>query len=313
LGTQLWRQLGSVQASAEELMRRHRDVPRLQAFRYACGLSQDQAAARYNETTGHRTTLGGTTVNAWETWARGQGGSPPSLSALLILAETYARGSLGVAAEQISAADLIEGSDDRLAPEDRAALSALPVGVSPGSHDPTDQTAGTLPPGALRLVTSAVDVHTALVKVVDGARETLVAVGSRSREPAYLRRIEHVVRTRPGLVHYRILIGPPHAQLLKEHLLALLDARPHGPTARDAPLRMCLVNDLSTDHERFFTASENAAVVVLPSANSPTNFDTALVVDDPDYARRLVEHGQALYGRRVLDTTESIHDLPVLR
>ena len=53
-------------AAAAELMARHQDVPSLQAFRYACGLSQDQAAARFNAVTGHRTTLGGTTVNAWE-------------------------------------------------------------------------------------------------------------------------------------------------------------------------------------------------------------------------------------------------------
>jgi hypothetical protein len=37
------------------------------------------------------------------------------------------------------------------------------------------------------------------------------------------------------------------------------------------------------------------------------------VVDDPAYAGRLVEHGQALYGQQVLDTPAAIHALPVLR
>jgi hypothetical protein len=52
LGRTLWAETGSVQAAAAELMHRYRDVPSLQAYRYAAGLSQDQAAARYNEVTG---------------------------------------------------------------------------------------------------------------------------------------------------------------------------------------------------------------------------------------------------------------------
>jgi transcriptional regulator with XRE-family HTH domain len=359
-GTGLWQQTESVPAAAEELMRQHRDLPRLQAFRYACGLSQDQAAARYNEVAGHRTTLGGTTINAWETWARGQGaGSPPPLSALLILAAAYSRGPLGVAADAVTAADLVDGIDERLAPEDRVALRALSQGAlprpdplagkrrdtvgertdRPGSLPCTDspaaqlkqpaaqlkqtaaqlkQTAAqlkqTAATGAVRLVTSAEEVSAALLEVVDGAQESLVAVGSRSRRPGYLRRIEQAVRARPQLLHYRILIGLPHSHLLKSHLLELLDARPQGPApGGDRRLRLCLLEDLTAAYERFFTASERAAVVVLPSANSPANYDTALVVDDPGYARRLVEHAQALYGQRILDTAASIRDLPVLR
>src|SRR5215472_4877288 len=77
-GTQLWQELGSVRRAAAELTNQYRDLPSIQAFRYACGLSQDQAAARYNEVTGYQTSLGGTTINAWESWARGRGnGSPP--------------------------------------------------------------------------------------------------------------------------------------------------------------------------------------------------------------------------------------------
>ena len=76
-GTRLWREQGSVRAAAAELMHRHEDIPSIQAHRYACGLSQDQAADRYNEVTGHRTSLGGTTINAWETWARGKGAGSP--------------------------------------------------------------------------------------------------------------------------------------------------------------------------------------------------------------------------------------------
>ncbi|MEU1813041.1 hypothetical protein [Micromonospora aurantiaca (nom. illeg.)] len=107
-------------------MSRNPDVPSIQAYRYAAGLSQDQAAVRYNEVAGHQTSLGGTTINAWETWARTRGsGSPPPFSSLLILATAYSRGPLGVANEDISPNDLVAEAYERLAPEDQIALKAL--------------------------------------------------------------------------------------------------------------------------------------------------------------------------------------------
>lgn len=123
-GKQLWQELGSVKLAAAELMSRHRDVPSIQAFRYAAGLSQDQAAARYNEVSEHQTSLGGTTINAWETWARvrGGGGSPPPFSSLLMLAIAYGRGPLGVSNEDISPGDLVSEAYERLTPEDQLSL-----------------------------------------------------------------------------------------------------------------------------------------------------------------------------------------------
>ena len=69
-GRVLWQEYQSVKRAAAELMSRYRDVPCLQAYRYACGLSQDQAAVRYNTETGNQTAIGGTSINAWETWVR---------------------------------------------------------------------------------------------------------------------------------------------------------------------------------------------------------------------------------------------------
>jgi hypothetical protein len=127
-GMQLWQELGSVKGAATELMSRHRDIPGIQAYRYACGLSQDQAAARYNEITEHQTSLGGTTVNAWEAWARGRGaGSPPPFSSLLILATGYGRGPLGMTDEDISPVDLVSEAYERLAPEDQVALKRFSI------------------------------------------------------------------------------------------------------------------------------------------------------------------------------------------
>ncbi|MFD0364960.1 hypothetical protein ACFQZZ_26280 [Nocardia sp. GCM10030253] len=115
-------------------MNRHPKTSSLQAHRYACGISQDQAAARYNEITDHQTSLGGTTINAWETWARGRGssGSPPTFSSLLILAAAYGRGPLGVADEGISPIDLVAEAYERLAPEDQISLGKF-TGVATSS------------------------------------------------------------------------------------------------------------------------------------------------------------------------------------
>jgi transcriptional regulator with XRE-family HTH domain len=125
-GKALFFSCGAVKAAAHELMKRHQGLPSIQAFRYAAGLSQDQAASRYNEVAGNQTTLGGTTINAWESWARARGnagaGSPPSFASLLILATAYGRGPHGAADEVIFPGDLVQEAYEKLAPEDQLAL-----------------------------------------------------------------------------------------------------------------------------------------------------------------------------------------------
>ena len=131
-GKRLWSELESVRAAALELMAEYPDVPSLQAHRYAAGLSQDQAAARYNEVTGHQTSLGGTTINAWESWARGRGqGSPPSMSVLLVLCVAYGKGPLGVAEDRLDPAELIAEAYERLPIEDQLALKQVAGGRPP--------------------------------------------------------------------------------------------------------------------------------------------------------------------------------------
>ncbi|WP_155360377.1 hypothetical protein [Acrocarpospora macrocephala] len=143
MGKQLWQESGSVKEAAVELMNRNPDICSLQAHRYACGLSQDQAALRYNEVTGHQTSLGGTSVNAWETWARshGRAGSPPTFSSLLILATAYGHGPLGVADEPISPSDLVAEAYERLAPEDQLSLKRFTAATLPSTRPETQEMA----------------------------------------------------------------------------------------------------------------------------------------------------------------------------
>lgn len=165
----------------------------------------------------------------------------------------------------------------------------------------------------MQLITSGSELTSVMIEVVKNAAGYIVAVGSRSREPAYLLEIEHALDRKPDLVHYRILIGAPHGQVLKEHLLRLVDDERRRSPGKRKRLFVSILDDVVADHERFFVATDSAAVVVLPSANSPANFDTGLIVRDPDYVQGLVQHGKALYGRHRLETVGAVDTLEVLR
>jgi hypothetical protein len=149
--------------------------------------------------------------------------------------------------------------------------------------------------------------------VVRNAREYLVAVGSRSSEPTYLQEIERAIQDKPHLIHYRILLGPPHSQVFKDHLLRLVALRSTRVDDNHVQtLYMSILNDLTRYPERFFIASEQAAVVILPSANSPMNFDTAVIVHEPQYVHRLLQHGKALYSKHRLESFDTLNQLEVI-
>jgi len=167
----------------------------------------------------------------------------------------------------------------------------------------------------VRVVTTYDALNAAMLAVVRDARECLVAVGSRSREARYLEAIEEVVRERPRLVHYRLLVGPPHRQVLKDHLLRLLKLR--DPDSREYGLQtlyMGMVDDPLRKPERFFVATEQAAVVALPSTTTVGNFDTAIVFEDPRDAQGFIQHARELYaGTQRLEGPDAVQQLPVLR
>lgn len=181
---------------------------------------------------------------------------------------------------------------------------------------PIPQTNSNGPTGqSEHLVTSGGELTAALVEVVRNAQEYLVAVGSRSSEISYLQEIERAMQDKPRLIHYRILLGPPHSQVLKDHLLHLLALRPaqiNGGSDAEQTLHISILNDLTRYPERFFVASEQVAVIILPSANSPMNFDTAIVVREPQYVHRLLQHGKALYGKNRLESFDAINLLEVI-
>lgn len=166
----------------------------------------------------------------------------------------------------------------------------------------------------LRLITSFDELLAEMEEVVRSAHQYLVVTGSRSRDRAYLEEIERVLEERPRLVHYRLLFGPPHRQVLKDHLLRLLELR--DPDSRDQGMKTLFLGMVEDpwEPERFFCASERRAVAALPSLTTAGNFDCGVVLVDPNDAQGLVQHGKQLYPAATkLESLAAVRDLAVLR
>lgn len=158
------------------------------------------------------------------------------------------------------------------------------------------------------------DLHDAMTDVAAGAQQYLAVLGSRSRDTTYLDTIETVLAQRPELVHYRVLFGPPHHQVLTDHLRRLLTLRdPRDRSLGLKTLHIGIVDDDPSAPERFFCASESAAVVPIPSLTSAEGFDSG-VLFEPGVAERLIDHARQCYaGSRKLETEQALLGLPTVR
>lgn len=163
----------------------------------------------------------------------------------------------------------------------------------------------------VRVLTRYTDLVEAMVEVVCGAREQLVVTGSRSREKTYLAAIEQAVAEQPDLVHYRVLYGPPRHRALADHLLRLVELRdPDERRNGVKTLHIGLVEPVGV-LERFFVASESAAVVPLPSFHGAEGFDCGVLLGE-EAAVGLVQHGREACASAVaVETMEAVRALPV--
>lgn len=163
----------------------------------------------------------------------------------------------------------------------------------------------------VRVLTRYVDLVEAMVDVVSGARERLVVTGSRSREKAYLAAIETAVAQCPDMVHYRVLYGAPRHPALADHLVRLLELR--SPAERRNGVKTLHIGVVgpAAALERFFVASEAAAVVPLPSFHGAEGFDCGVLLGR-EAAVGLVQHGrEACASARPVETIEAVRALPV--
>ncbi|MDG4795144.1 helix-turn-helix transcriptional regulator [Micromonospora sp. WMMD1082] len=176
-----------------------------------------------------------------------------------------------------------------------------------------DRHLGAVDGDAPQLLARYVELHEAMMAVVAEAQECLIVTGSRTRSVAYLQAIEEALVARPSLIHYRVLYGPPRYPLLQEHLLRLLDLRdPHDRTFGVKTLHLAVEVDPRVP-ERFFLASERAAVVPIPSLTSHSAFDSGVLLGGAA-APRLLDHGRQAYaaGQRIESVAE-VEALGVVR
>lgn len=165
-----------------------------------------------------------------------------------------------------------------------------------------------------RLLASFSDLRAAMLATVTGARDCLLVAGSRSRDAEYLAAIEAALAQRPGLVHYRVLFGPPHHRLLRDHLVRLLELRdPEDRSLGIKTLHLGIVEDTVTTPERFFCASEQMAAVPIPSLTSAEAFDSGVALGAVA-ARRLLDHGRQAYAAsRRIESRDLVKALDVVR
>lgn len=168
--------------------------------------------------------------------------------------------------------------------------------------------------GALRVLVGYRALLAGMVEVVHDAQEHLVVTGSRSRSTAYLESIEAALTARPGLVHYRVLYGPPRHGELVRHLERLLEIRdPADRSMGFKTLHLGIVADTARTPERFFVASERDAVAIIPSVSTAEAFDTGILLGK-EAAAGLLAHGREAYaGARRIESIEAIRELAVAK
>jgi transcriptional regulator with XRE-family HTH domain len=156
------------------------------------------------------------------------------------------------------------------------------------------------------------DLQRAMLDTVTSARECLVVMGSRSRDPGYLSAIEETLAERPALVFYRVMFGPPRHPVLVRHLSDLLRLRdPQDRSHGVKTLHLGIIDDEDVP-ERFFCASEGMAVVPIPSLTSHEAFDSGIRLGAPE-AGRLLDHGRQAYAAaRKVETVAAIEELSTM-
>lgn len=117
-------------------------------------------------------------------------------------------------------------------------------------------------------------------RLVAEANEVLFATGSRSRNTAYLARIEKRVMEVTALRYTRILFGPIRRDELRQHCTTLI-----GNISVSSRIKICEVSDLNNNTEAFYIVNEKEALIVVPSINASGNFDTGLLLTGPLHRR----------------------------
>jgi hypothetical protein len=172
-----------------------------------------------------------------------------------------------------------------------------------------------LPPDTIpvRFLRTPTAVRREMERVVDEARECLICLGSRSREASYLERIAAKLTHQPQVVHYRILWGPPHHEVMIPHLYRLLGLQSLREAQDNAArIRVGLIADTLQEPERFLVANEHEALIVLPP-QQVGGFDSAIVFAEGDIVPRFRDYVTDLYNYSQRVTADVVQGFQPIR
>lgn len=134
-------------------------------------------------------------------------------------------------------------------------------------------------------------------QIVNEASESLYITGSRSRDAKYLKAIEQKLQATPALALYRVLFGPPHHLVLKEHLRQLLKLRdPRDRTHGYQTMHIGLFSDYQRQFETFILGNENEALVLLPSLLGVGEYNSGIIFTGREEVDGLLRFVKGLYG-----------------
>lgn len=168
---------------------------------------------------------------------------------------------------------------------------------------------------SLKLLTHKRDIIEEMKKIVNEAESIFVATGSRSRDKVYLEAIEEKLRQASDLVHYRILWEHPYHAILKNHLVNIRILRDIEKDKERFGSPTICIGRMKNNHEpeKFICSNQKRSLIVLPSFNNIGGFDTALIIEDREYAGKMVSHVQQLYAMSEhLETINEIEKLEVV-
>ncbi|MFN0087536.1 MAG: hypothetical protein ACKVX9_19255 [Blastocatellia bacterium] len=176
------------------------------------------------------------------------------------------------------------------------------------------QNAGKYGARTSKLITASERLRAQTLKIVDEAEEVLFITGSRSHNHPYLQRIEERLRANPNLDHYRVLIGPPHYRMFKDHLLRVLAIPPTPAPSQteQRAIQIGIIEDTLSQPEFFILGNEHEVFIVLPSFSEQGEFDSGIIFTGTLEVRGLRSFVRELYLKsRKLDTDRKIKALKV--
>jgi pimeloyl-ACP methyl ester carboxylesterase len=157
------------------------------------------------------------------------------------------------------------------------------------------------------------------IQLVQEAEKEIYTIGSRSRDEKYLAAIEKRLQEDPKLVYYRVLMGPPRHQVLKEHLSKILSLRdPQDRTHGYQTVHLAMYHDLVAQPEVFLCGTERRCLVVLPAATGKVGeYSTGVVFTESSVVQGYHSLTKALYDAAIsagyrLETKSAVAKLNIL-